>query len=96
MSQVFGTEDERPVDLFANDKNSKYQTNDFFPVQSPPNESDNLNVNHEATRVRNALTKRVNAHKAERKRYAGYVSKSMSVVMNEVPNLGMTSKGYLD
>jgi hypothetical protein len=101
MSEAFQSEDERPVDLFASNKNSKYRTNStdthsLLPVQSPPNESDNLNTNRELIRMKNALTKRVNAHKLERKKNVRHVSKARSVVMNELPNFGTSSNHFVD
>ena len=79
MFEVFGTADTRPVDLFANDKSSKYQTNntdtpELFEVPSPPNQSNNPNYTCEENWVRKEFEKQLEALKLESKKSKGHLS----------------------
>ena len=54
MLEAFEEDCKRPIDLFPKNQKSKYtnDVNDLLPLQSPPNQSDNIANNHETSKER--------------------------------------------
>jgi len=77
MLEAFEEDCKRPIDLFPKNQKSKYtnDVNDLLPLQSPPNQSDNIANNHETSR-RKALMKQAKVHQEERDKCVNHLATS--------------------